>query len=309
MARALVVAALLAVFAPHAQAARTEVAPPGLPGQARFFYDTTDRAFGVEVEQFDRLWVNKDGYDGRALGIYMHEPFSEGDDKGLDILELDGTAFAGTTSALNMLYLPKGNRLVCAALGAGQTLPPDMTATGLDISGDETADEGYECVSHVLGATGSPLTIGTTPAFYFKVTINVADVSGSDDLQCGLRKIEPIEAGVDDYTDFVSLGWNASANPAAIKIETANDNAATVSTDTTDTIADGVNLTMKFLVSSAGVVTYQHDADTTGTLEAPDTTAAYTFDDGDLVHPFCRTLQNTDLTGEVNILDWEVGLQ
>jgi hypothetical protein len=299
--------AVVALASSAAYAARTEIAP--IPGQARLFYDSDARKLGVEMENYDRLWITRHGYDGRALGTFMLEPFEEGDDKGIDILTKAGAAFTGTTSLANEVYLPRGNKLVCLPLGAGQTLPPDMTATGLDISGDEVADEGYECVSHVLGATGAPLTIGTTPAFYFLVEINVADVSGSDDLQCGLRKLEAVEAGVDDYTDFVSLGWNTAADPAAIKIETANDNAATTTTDTTDTIADGVSLQLKFFVSGAGVVTYLHDADTLGTLEAPDAVAAYTFDDGDLVHPFCRTLQDTGLTGAVELRHWEVGLQ
>jgi hypothetical protein len=301
--------ALVVLFAGVAHATRTEVAPPGLNGPTRFFYDTDDRAFGVEVEQTDRFWVNRHGYDGRALGIYMYEPFEEGDDKGLGILAFDGSAFAGTTAEANTLFLPRGNRLECYAKGAGQTLPPDMDAGGLDIGGDQTDDEGYECASHVGTATGSPFVIGTSPAFYFKVSILVGDADGTDDLHCGIRKIEATEANFDDYTDFVSLGVNTAASPMAIKIETANDDAATTSTDTTDTVAEDIVYTMKFLVSAAGVVTYQHDADTLGTLEAPDATAAYTFDDGDLVHPFCWYINSANIADEVVISEWEVDLQ
>ena len=57
----------------------------------------------------------------------------------------------------------------------------------------------------------------------------------------------------------------------------------------TDATAASKNHRFKVTVSSAGVVTYQHigaavmDA---GTLAAPTTTAAYTFDDGDVVVPY-----------------------
>lgn len=298
-----------ALFTQQAFAARTEVAVPGLPGQGRVFYDTTSRALGFEMENTDALWMTRFGVDGTRLGYFMTEDFSEGASKGIAILTPAGAAFSGTTGALNRVYLDHGNSLICASLGAGQTLAPAMTATGLDISGDEVADEGYECWSHMVGATGAPLVIGTTPAFYFQVGINVADVSGSDDLQCGLRKVEPLNAAINSYTDYVTLGWNAAAASAAIKIETDNDAAGVTTTDTTQTIADGVGLTMEFLVSAAGVVTYKHDAATPGTLAAPTVTAAYTFDDGDLVVPFCRTLQDTDATGEVNLTEWTVALQ
>lgn len=300
--------ALLLVSA-SASATRTERAIQGLPGQARIFYDSTARSVGFEVEQTDQLWVTRHGFDGRSLGYHLDEEFNEGAAKGLAIAQVDSTAFDGATGALNLLYLDHGNVLAAVPLGAGQTLSPAMVAAGLDIGGDQTADEGYELVSHVWGATGKPLVIGTTPAFYFQVTVTTGDISGTDDLHCGLRKVEPTNSAFDSYTDFVSLGVNAAANPGAVKIETGLNSAATTSTDTTDTIADGVALTMKFLVSAAGVVTYQDDAATTGTMAAPTVTAAFTFDDGDLVIPFCWFLNDTALADSVVVSDWTVDLQ
>lgn len=289
-------------------AARVNRAISGLPGQARFGYDNTARSFVVQLEKTDAVWATRFGYDGRDLGYYMTEEFNLGASKGIAVIEKDGTAFAGTAGALNHVYLDHGSSLICAALGAGQTLAPAMTATGLDISGDEVDTEGYECFSHMLGGSGAPLVIGTTPAFYFQVGFNVADVSGTDDIQCGLRKIEPVNAAINSYTDYVTMGWNTSANPAAVKIETEINSSAVV-TDTTDTVADGVTLTMKYIVSAAGVVTYTNDAAAVGTMAAPTATAAVTLDDGDLVVPFCRMLQDAGLTGEVNLTEWTVALQ
>jgi len=288
-----------------ASAARVERTIENLPYNARLVWDTTKNELIYEIGQQDVLYLNKHGIDGlRLLGLRMYEEFDEGDGKGMELLQSDGTAFDGSTGIYNLLFFPRGNKFAVFALGAGQTLAPDMDAAGLDIGGDQTDDEGYEIISHGLGASGGPLVIGTTPAFTFEVGITVADVSGSDDLHCGLRQLEAHNAAFDNYTDLVSLGWNTAAATAAIKIETILGNAATVSTDTTETLADATATNWEFHVSAAGVVTYEIDG------AAPSTTASYTFADGLGVVPFCWFLNATAAqVGSVHIDMWEVRLQ
>lgn len=295
------IALILALLSVPAFAARTERAL--IPGQGRFVYDSTARQLILELENFDRFWVSRYGFDGRQTGEFMLEDFAEGAGAGLGILQNDGTAFDGATGVNNVLYLANGNAMQAASLGAGQTLPPAMVAGGLNIGGDQAADEGYEVFSHALLATGKPLVIGTTPAFSFEVGLTVEDVSGSDDLQCGLRKVAAVNAAINSYTDYATLGWNAAANPADIDIETDNDGAGVTTTNTTDTLADGVSTNWKFFVSATGAVTYTIDG------AAPTVTAAYSFDDGDLVIPFCRVLNDTALAGAVTIDLWQVQLQ
>lgn len=223
----------------------------------------------------------------------------------------DGTAADGSTGVLNHCYTPGGLVFGYAALGAGQTITgPAITASGLNISGDQTADEGYELFSHWLGASGmGPFVIGQSPAFYFKIKLNIADISGTDDLQFGFRRAEIVNAAWDDYLDAVAMGVIAANDPGEVYIQTILNNAATTETDTTDTWADATDAEFAFFVSAAGVVTYQHDLSTPGTLAAPTATAVFTFDDGDPVIPFCRFLHDTALAGEVNVLKWEVGYQ
>jgi hypothetical protein len=115
----------------------------------------------------------------------------------------------------------------------------------------------------------------------------------------GFRKAAAYTANIDDYTDFAVL----NVISGDIYIETADDNAATTSTDTTDNWADGASKTLEVYVSAAGVVTYKIDG------VAPTTTAAFTFDNGDTVVPFFYFLHAADVAGSVLLESWECGLQ
>ena len=78
-----------------------------------------------------------------------------------------------------------------------------------------------------------------------------------------------------------------------ITIETILNAASTTSTDTTDNWADTATHSLKVKVTSAGVVTYLID----GT--APSTTAAFTFDSGEVVTPFFYFIHASDVAGAV----------
>lgn len=222
-----------------------------------------------------------------------------------------GTVAVGTTDVLNHCYTPNGHLMCYEALGAGQTITgPVIVANGLNVSGDQTEDEGYEVYSHFLGADGRPFVIGLDPAFYFLCKLSVANVSGTDDLQVGFRRAEICRPNWDDYLDGAAIGIITAADPAAIQLQTILNNGATTETDTTDTLADTIAVQFKILVSAAGAVTYQHDIASPGTLAAPTTVAAFTFDNGDPVVPFVRFLHAAaPVAGEIAIHSWEAGYQ
>jgi hypothetical protein len=309
----------LTVFAPAVAVAGTETQILTYPTDIEFVYDS-DRDTSSGKNRV--VVVDGDQGNGAAAGgdtgvlivrgsLYMHgargsayfsETFAEGEDLGFQTRALSGAAPALTTGTANMAYFGNGGQILYAALGAGQTLDLDMDATkGLIISGDLVDNEGYELTLGVGGASGRVFIVGTDPAFYICATVEIADVSGTDDFHVGFRRPEVINATHDNYLDLASIGITTAANPAAIQIETIDDNAATVTTDTTDTMADGDSDKFCVYVSGAGAVTYTVDD------VAPTVTAAVTLDDGQPYVPYIYYLHATTTPGLVYVSDLEVG--
>lgn len=212
--------------------------------------------------------------------------------------EIDGTAASGATGATNILLAGR-NIFEYHIKGAGQTiLVPQLAAGGLDISLDQTSAEGVEITQGITARSPGAFTVGTDGPFFFSAKLDVEDVSGAAELAVGFRKAASFTANLDDYTDFAVL----NAQAGTINIETALNNAATVTTDTTETWADGASHTLTVKVSRAGVVTYEVDG------AAPGTVAAYTFDAGDVVVPVLFFLHGADVAGAVLLERWECGL-
>ncbi len=225
------------------------------------------------------------------------------------ITRFDGVAFTGATGALHHLVAPSGNVYGVIPKGAGQTLRPAVVATGLDIGGDQTDDEGYELLTHFLGATGRPFIVGTDPAFYFKCKLEITDADGLDTLIAGFRRAEAQQAAHTDYADYAGLGLNTAADPMAVKTITELNGGGTTVTDTTQTLAEATAVQFRVLVSAGGVVTFQHDIAVPGTLAAPTAVGTMTFDAGDPVIPFVHFLNSANLADGVIIHSWEAGYQ
>jgi len=212
---------------------------------------------------------------------------------------LGGGVPTGATGTTNSLAF-EDNHFEYFILGAGQTLlAPTIAADGLLASLDLTNNEGVEYSQGITARSRAAFVIGTSPAFFLKVGLKVADVSGSDICAVGFRKTAAYAATFADYTDKATLNKIAGD----IKIETALNNDADVTTDTTDNWADGEAHTLTVKVSAAGVVTYEIDD------AAPTATAAFTFDTGDVVVPFFHLLHDATTPGAVHIQSWECGLQ
>ena len=212
--------------------------------------------------------------------------------------ENDGTIVSGATGAVNNMAIA-GTAFEYHIKGAGQTITtPVIAAGGLDVSLDQTDDEGLEITQGITARNPTAFTVGTD-AFYAKCKFSIADVSGTDDCAFGFRKTAAYTAAIDDYTDFAVL----NVISGDITIETALNNAATTTTDTTNNSADGETHTLEVWVTSAGVVTYKIDG------AAPTTVAAFTFDSGDVVIPFFYFLHAADVAGAVLLQEWEAGLQ
>ena len=174
----------------------------------------------------------------------------------------------------------------------------NSTVAGLNLQGDAaTADNtGLEIVfgGSQFGGYGA-CTIGTH-AMTFDATFHSADYTDQDAVTIGFRKAQEFDtshggilaaaSGDPGYTDFCAFGVQSADD---VQIATALNDGSRTYTDSTDATAANNNHRFKISVTSGGVVTYSHigaavmDA---GTLAAPSSTAAFTFDDGDTVVPY-----------------------
>ena len=174
----------------------------------------------------------------------------------------------------------------------------NATVAGLNLQGDAaTADNtGLEIVfgGTQFGGYGA-CTIGTH-AMTFDATFHSADYTDQDAVTIGFRKAQEFDtshggilaaaSGDPGYTDFCAFGVQSADD---VQIATALNDGSRTYTDSTDATAASANHRFKISVTSGGVVTYSHigaavmDA---GTLAAPSSTAAFTFDDGDTVVPY-----------------------
>lgn len=217
--------------------------------------------------------------------------------------KVGGGASSGTAGDTNVLqsrfnsfeYNIKGTQTITAP----SIVSVSQGVSGLNIGMDQTDNDGVELTNGILSSSPVAFKVGTDRAFFFRVRFSIAVVAGTDDCAVGFRECEAYQANVDDYTDAAMLNV-ISGN---IFIETILNNAATVSTDTTNNWANAETHTLEVLVDALGVVTYKIDG------VAPLVTAAYTFTSGLFVVPYMFFLNTASLAGQVNILEWECGYQ
>jgi len=219
----------------------------------------------------------------------------------------DGSIFSGATGEINQWGFRCGNTLAVHAIGTQTLLAPALNAAGLDVSGDQNNNDGWAMRGRSVASLGALnkdyFTVGTSPAFFFKVKFSIADVSGFDDLRCGFAKVEAHNADPDALDELATMAVMAGD----IKTQTIINGATTVATDLTAPSsgdwADGATHTFKIMVSAAGVVTYELD-DT-----APTGAVAYTFDNGEVVTPYWFHRHDSDVGGAIIWQTFEFGLQ
>jgi predicted RecA/RadA family phage recombinase len=209
-----------------------------------------------------------------------------------------GGAASGTNGDVNVAAL-EDNVFEYFMIGTQTILGPSISADGLLCSLDLTNNDGVEYSQGITARSRAAFVIGTSPAFYLKVGLKVADVSGSDICAVGFRKTQAYQAAFADYTDKATLNKNSGD----IYVTTALNNGEDSATDTQDKWADGESHVLEVYVSAAGVTTFKIDG------AAPTATAAFTFDTGDVVVPFLHLLHDATTPGAVHLTHWECGLQ
>lgn len=214
--------------------------------------------------------------------------------------KVGGGAATGTAGDNNVLYSAFG-QYEWNVIGTQTILAPKLDTYGLNLVQDNTAGDGIELCMGQTAVSPMAFTIGSDAAFFLQTVFQVEDVSGTNPLIIGFRKVAAFNATLSSYTDFVSIGIVGTA--AKIQTQTQLNTGGVVTTDSTQVATDAVPFQLKIMVSATGVVTYQYNYAT------PTVVAAFTFDTGDVVIPFIRFTEAADITTYADINYLECGFQ
>ena len=214
-----------------------------------------------------------------------------------------GGAATGTAGDNNVLFTQFG-QYEWFVIGTQTILAPSLDAFGLNLVQDAAAaGDGLELLMGQTALSPCAFTINEDAAFFVQAVFKVQDASGTNPLIIGFRKVQAFDATLANYTDFATIGIVGTANPNTVKIQTQLNTGGVVTTDTTQTAADGDTIQFKVKVSSTGVVTYEYNYGT------PTVVAAFTFDADDIVVPFIRFTEAADLTTQASCNYLECGFQ
>jgi len=248
------------------------------------------------------------------IGSTAHGVLADGELMSMIFPGPSGEMYPAQCSVVGAYTAAGGRLMVEGTIPASDT---NLTAAGFNLQGDaETADNtGIEIIPGGTAFGGaSACTIGTH-AMTFDATFYNVDWTDYDAVTIGFRKVEEFETGHGAilaaasgdalYTDFVAFGCQ-SADDVQIA-HRLNDGTSTY-TDSTQATAADKNHRFHINVTKAGVVTYSHVGAQNageGTLAAPSTTAAFTFDSGDTVVPYI-IVQGTNANSAVYLKDIKI---
>jgi hypothetical protein len=226
---------------------------------------------------------------------------------------------------VDYLYTPRGNYMEYFQTTA-QTLHPVGHASGLVVSGDLVDNEAGELVPGGNDANSALAFVVGTDNFFAKATIEITDVSGSDQWLFGWRKPQTygvptsiLSTGDGVYTDFVGMGFAvAAANPSVVKVASdLNNSGSTTVQDTGFTWADTLKHTFEvqcvgrsalFFINGVqlgGSVAFDGVG---GAITAQATKpAAYTFDAGDTMIPWLFIRHDATTPGAFYLRELEIG--
>lgn len=216
-----------------------------------------------------------------------------------------GGVATGAGGDINLLSFAQGIVMEQFMIGTQTIIKPVMDASGLLCSLDLTNTDGVE---YNFGAARSlseyAFTVGTDAAFFFEVEMKVADISGGAPYFIGFRKAEANNATMSSYTDYYAIGLNAvtSATNVTLAKELNGGGQTLQDSGTAWTGGDGGTVTLKVLVSAAGVTTATIDGG------APSSPLAHTFDSADVICPYIHLVHNAD-AGAVHIVSMKCGFQ
>ena len=188
-------------------------------------------------------------------------------------------------------------------VGANTVDQPPGHVDGVEYSMTDTDDIGCQWTVGPFLAGGLEgydiYTIGNA-AFYFKVHMQITDVSGTDDCHVGFRlQSDAVETTGVAYTDFASLNVDAGT----VKYENNINDGGAATANSEATWADEEWGWLEVRVSAAGVTSYYKNGVALSTNKP-----TVTFDSGDIITPWFYFRNHTHKSDCV-IDEVEFGLQ
>jgi hypothetical protein len=213
-----------------------------------------------------------------------------------------GANWEAPALGVTLMSFSSGVKLAHVALLA-QDIGPDMDADGLDIGADQTDNDGVEIIGGVFGASGRPMVPGVDPAFKFCATVDINDISGTDEFHVGWRDVTAPNATFNSYNSYFTVGLTTADGDTKTEAEDDGGGTTTTDIDNADLTDDSGFVKFCALVSDAGV------ASATIGGQAPGNGASYTFDLGEPIVPFLHYLHATTSPGPIILTEWEVSYQ
>lgn len=229
----------------------------------------------------------------------------------------DGTITSGTASETNRVILG-GIPFEQFVIGTQTVLVPANHADGTNIVQTDTNGVGQVLTPYSnSGASPLEFIIGTDPAFFIELTVQVTDWSGNRLMvgfhggAAGTTQAHQTVAAFADYTDLALLG-NYAGGAVDVYTQQCINDAAPTDADTTINLTDGDVMKARVSVGSTGIVTYSLSlaasaTPTTFTAQTLTIPAVQTFDTGDNVYPMILQVAHTDTASAVVLKELVVG--
>lgn len=241
-------------------------------------------------------------------------------EKGCPLFALTTNAVAtAADNQVDYCYSKQGTYLEHIQTGQNDALQYVASAAGWAIPCDDTDGDGVEITNGILASRDLSFTVATDPAFYAAFTYKVGALDDHDVIGGGFRKqgayvdITTPSLMNTVYDDKAALYVRSNAGDWVTSTSIAG--ADTLTDVTTTALAADTWVYTKFLVSAAGAVTYLigqslvSAAAAKAAAAAPAGAVAMTVTSGIILIPYFVIVSTGAGTGDVTLVEWDVGYQ
>lgn len=267
--------------------------------------------FGAAVTFNGNVTLGSDEEDTITANGPIIKPIVRDDFCNVGVVQNDDTAESGVDTEINLIHTSVSDDGYYQFIEQTATLGLALEVAagcGLDVSGDVTANDGHEIKFTRTPLLGVGRTLTGMTAFYFEISITIADISTVDgDWATGVMLPEaqqdpPQHDGLDTYVIFT-----LSDNAGDLDVEGDNGGGGETNDDTGVTWADGETHVLRIEITDASSAAY---VDGTAITLTNVNGATEWFDTGDPILPFYYHTQGAEGAASgivINYVEWGTG--